>query len=86
MFFLSPYPVFGVQLVDVCNYSNDTKNVDEAEDDPEGSTVTKVNGGSFKCYGQPENEEGLDRVGGGVRVAILVSLTISLSETVSEFN
>ena len=55
MFFLILYPVFGVQLVDVCNYTNDDKNVDDAEDDPEESTASKVNGDGFKRDGKPEN-------------------------------
>ena len=82
MFFLILYPVFGVQLVDVCNYTNDAKDVDDTEDDPEENTVAKVNGDGFKRYGQRENEVGLDRTGGGVRMAILEK--INLSEIVSK--
>ena len=85
MFFLILYPVFGVQLVDVCNYTNNAKDVDDTEDDPEENTVAKVNGDGFKRDGKPENKESLDRAGGGVGMAILVkSLTINLRETVSK--
>ena len=55
MFFLILYPVFGVQLVDVCNYTNDAKDVDDTDDDPEENTVAKVNGDCFKRDGKPEN-------------------------------
>ena len=55
MFFLLLYPLFsfGVQLIDVCNYTNDDKNVDDAEDDAEESTASKVNGDGFKRDGKP---------------------------------
>ena len=57
MLFLILYPVFGVQLVDVCNYTNNAKDVDDTEDDPEESAVAKVNGDGFKRDGKPENKE-----------------------------